>query len=281
MNNTEIIIWDIPFTTLYQREILEQINGILSNPSSLQLFLATPNPEILLASQSDTPLRQTLQHTSINIPDGNGIIWANIFHNFTRRNSNPVTIYLKGISSFIYFLFHQKNETKRFNKAIHGSDLTMQICRDETINKHKIFLLGNSHGLINNVSKLASNKLRQEIPDINIIGHYDSTTEDTHIVEKINKLQPEILFVAFGAPAQEKWITENLSKLPSVKLAMGVGGTFDFIAGIIPRAPSFFRKTGLEWVYRLYRQPNRLARIFRAAIVFPYKIISARARGRH
>jgi len=72
---------------------------------------------------------------------------------------------------------------------------------------------------------------------------------------------------------QEQWIYENLSKLPNIKIAMGVGGSFDYISGAIRRAPCFLRKIGLEWLYRLIKQPKRLGRIFNATVVFTFIVL--------
>src|SRR3989338_5352072 len=90
------------------------------------------------------------------------------------------------------------------------------------------------------------------------------------IIEHINAVKPEILFVALGHGRQEKWIYENFEKLPSVKLAMGVGGAFDFFAGRIRRAPKLLRSVGLEWLWRLILEPRRYGRILNAVLVFPY-----------
>jgi len=89
----------------------------------------------------------------------------------------------------------------------------------------------------------------------------------------INRRQPDILFVALGHGRQEKWIARNLSKLSSVKLAMGVGGSFDYISGQVKRAPKFMRKLGLEWLYRLIKEPWRLPRILVAVIKFSWLVI--------
>ncbi|TRZ77530.1 glycosyltransferase, partial [bacterium] len=84
-----------------------------------------------------------------------------------------------------------------------------------------------------------------------------------------------ILLVAYGNPAsrQEKWIEQNLPKLPSVKVAMGVGGSFDFLAGNIARAPKWMQRIGIEWLWRLGRQPRRGKRIFRAVVVFSLSVL--------
>ena len=80
------------------------------------------------------------------------------------------------------------------------------------------------------------------------------------------------MFVAFGHGKQEKWIAQNLRDLPSVKIAMGVGGAFDFISGHVKRAPKFMRRIGLEWVWRLILQPCRVGRILKATIVFLFML---------
>ncbi len=89
----------------------------------------------------------------------------------------------------------------------------------------------------------------------------------------INQSHPDILFVAFGMGKQEKWIHENLSKMPGVKIAMGVGGSFDYISGKVKRAPFFLRKVGLEWMYRLFKQPSRFIRIFNATAKFIWLVL--------
>ena len=79
-----------------------------------------------------------------------------------------------------------------------------------------------------------------------------------------------------GAPKQEKWIAENLKKMPDVKLAIGVGGSFDFISGKVQRAPEFMRTLGFEWLWRLIIQPWRIKRIFNAVVVFPWLVLKSR-----
>ena len=88
------------------------------------------------------------------------------------------------------------------------------------------------------------------------------------VVSKINATKPDILFVAFGQVKQEKWINEYLLQMPSVKIAMGVGGAIDYISGNVSRAPLFLRKIGLEWLWRLMRQPTRWKRILNATFKF-------------
>ena len=276
MNNTPRIL-DIQFTTLFEEEILQLLRNHLTEKKSPPLFIATPNPEILLSCKKNPAFKKILQNTGLNLPDGNGIIWANKYLQKKSWHTSAPIIYLQGIISVITFLFHRKNDKKRFNKAIHGSDITTKICLDPILSSRRIFLLGNAAGLAPNTSLLAGKKLRKLNPNINIAGELDSSPDNPEIIPKINAGKAEILFVAFGAPQQETWLAHNLPHLPSVKIAIGVGGTFDFLAGILPRAPGWMRKIGLEWFYRLLRQPRkRFKRIINAFFVFPKEVIKSR-----
>jgi N-acetylglucosaminyldiphosphoundecaprenol N-acetyl-beta-D-mannosaminyltransferase len=276
MNAENITILDIPFTTGFEREILDQLRQHLFSGTKKALFVATPNPEMLLECRKNLYFKKILQQSDLNLPDGNGLIWAHKFLLKNQTASSRWKITLSGIMELIAFAFRRKNEKQRFQKALHGSDLTLKICQDPELSRHGVFLLGNRLGLNPNTADLAGRKLRQLNPHLHLAGTCDATPADTGIIKKINDSQAEILFVAFGAPHQELWLAENLPKLPGIKLAMGVGGTFDFIAGILPRAPLIFRKTGFEWLYRLIKQPRRFKRILNATLVFPYVVIRNR-----
>ena len=140
-------------------------------------------------------------------------------------------------------------------QKITGTDLMEKICQKAAQKKWPVFLLGDREdGLV----KETADQLKKKYPGLDI---------------KTDLKEASILFIAFGAPWQEKWIAQNLKKMSSVKLAMGVGGAFNFMAGRIRRAPKFFQRLGLEWLWRLFCQPWRIKRIFRAVVIFPWLII--------
>ena len=249
MSDSQIKILEIPFTTLSHSQILELIGKHLSK-SEKGLFIATPNPEMLLAAQKNEKFLKTLISTDINIPDGNGIIWAYRYLRLTNNLKNPLLLGLLGPISLILYLFRSRSAKASFNQPIHGSDLMLKTI-DNYSSKHSIFLLGNKKGLVPNTAELVSEILTKKMPNSKKISSLDTTPDDQKAIDQINKSQAEILFIGFGAPSQEIWIKENLPKLKHIKLAIGVGGTFDFIAGILPRAPQWMRKIGLEWLYRV------------------------------
>lgn len=88
-----------------------------------------------------------------------------------------------------------------------------------------------------------------------------------------HETEPDIIFIGLGSPKQEQWIAENKNKYPTAKIIMTVGGGIDFLTGRQKRAPLFLRKIGLEWLWRLIKQPSRFGRIINATIIFPFKVI--------
>jgi N-acetylglucosaminyldiphosphoundecaprenol N-acetyl-beta-D-mannosaminyltransferase len=121
-----------------------------------------------------------------------------------------------------------------------------------------VFLLGASP----EVNAKARDELQAQHPGLNVVGRqHGYFTDDLEVVERINAAGPDMLFVAMGSPKQERWIAEHRVRL-QVPLAMGVGGTFDVVSGHAARAPAFFRQTGTEFVYRVWRQPRRLREFY-------------------
>lgn len=145
-----------------------------------------------------------------------------------------------------------------------GVDTTIRFL---TKNKDfKVFLLGGEDG----VAKEVASKFE------NIVGYSSAPASDAGLVQEIADSGAEVLFVAFGAPKQELWLAENAAKLKGVKLAFGVGGTFDFIVGKQKRAPWLMRKIGLEWLFRFYKDPKRAKRMFNALVRFPWLVLKSK-----
>lgn len=147
-------------------------------------------------------------------------------------------------------------------ERVAGTDLVERIMNRESGIRDRIFLLGGRGGV---AEKIAGQWLK--------IAGFAEDTENAELFARIRQCQPNILLVALGAPKQEKWIADNLAKVPSVKLAIGVGGAFDFLSQKIKRAPVFMQKIGLEWLWRFMKEPKRLPRIFRATIIFPLLVL--------
>jgi len=135
-------------------------------------------------------------------------------------------------------------------------------------------LLGAKEG----VGDKAAQNLKKSFPKLKIVGTFAGSPDPKEaqaIIDLILEKKPDILFVAYGAPKQDIWIARHKLKY-QVPLSMGVGGAFDMISEIIPRAPVWLRKIGLEWLWRFYKQPSRWKRIHRAVIRFPSAVINSK-----
>ncbi len=224
-------------------------------------FIVTPNPEIVVEANKDNKYKDILNSADISIPDGIGIIWASNYVLKRKRN------FIKALVSIIYLFFNKEQLFSILPERVTGVDLFEYICKHSTENKRKIFLLGAAPGVAEKVKQAMEKKYE----GINIVGTYAGSPdikEEQAIINRIDNSNAEILFVAYGAPKQEYWIKKNLYRIKQLKIAAGIGGSFDFIAGIQKRAPKIIRSMGFEWLWRLFREPKRIKRIYNATFRF-------------
>lgn len=204
-------------------------------------MITTPNPEMVVLAQKDEYFKSIFERAHLCIPDGFGLVLASRFF------KTPI------------------------NEKITGTDFVSKLCGLAEYGNYSVYFLGGKPG----VAKKASEKLEERFPNLKIVGAESggilsemNDIEKNKMVEIIKEHCPDILFVAFGHPKQEKWIAENLDKLQSVKIAIGIGGAFDFIAGNVKRAPKIMQSLGLEWLWRLTQEPKRYKRIYNATVRF-------------
>lgn len=217
-----------------------------------QHHIVTVNPEILMYARRDGGYREILNRSSLNVADGVGITLAGRLHGC---------------------IFHR----------ITGFDLVMKLMRIATEERTTVFFLGGHDA---HLAHRAALNVKKRFPGLHIVGaesgpqlRMEGTTlvidraEQDLIVDHLNLLKPRVLLVGFGHPKQEKWIAQTLSRLPSVRIVLGVGGVFDYLAETVVRAPKVMRAAGLEWLFRLLRQPWRLPRILTATIAFSFAVL--------
>lgn len=245
----KINLLDVHIDNLSKSEVLAKVRQFLGDGGQHKIF--TPNPEMLVLAARNEEFRQILKSADILVPDGFGLILVS---------------HLLGTP---------------FRERIPGVDLAQEIIKIAAEENKIVFLLGGKKGTGESAVKNLKNQTSKKLPIGNFlevvkIYYLDEIIIDQHtteqIVKGINNKNPDILFVAFGQGRQERFIHENLSKMPSVKIAIGVGGALDFISGHVHRAPQILQKLGLEWLWRLVLQPWRLFRIFNAVVIFPVKV---------
>jgi len=191
--------------------------------------VATVNPEFIAAAQKDPLFAEILNRTHLNLPDGQGLIWA------ARILGTPL------------------------KQRVTGVDTVLKLAGLSAEKGYRLYLLGAAEG----VAAAAAHKLQLRFPGLQIAGSQAGSPlpqEDQRLVNEIKRTDAQVLFVAYGAPEQEKWIARNQERL-AVPLAMGVGGAFDFVSGEAKRAPQWVQRMGLEWLHRLIRQPWRWRRM--------------------
>lgn len=273
--NQETNLAGLKVNFLSKHEVLSLLKNKLQ--ANQKTWLTTVYSEFLYAGLNNPAVMQMLNKANIAIPDGIGIFWA--------KNYLSIPLTAKSYWGKIFqSLFQAKYSLLKllFNKkgvqTVPGSELIWDISKMAQENNWSVFLLG-GYG---DTPKIAAEKLRSNPPagGLNLKTYFSNKNPaDLSVIEEIIKAKPDILLVAYGPIRQEKWISENLENLPTVRLAVGLGGTFDYIAGKKISPPVFVRKIGLEWLWRLFTQPYRIKRIFQATfglinLLILYKIYS-------
>ena len=229
-------------------------------------MIVTPNPEMIVYSQRHPAFKSVLNAATMAVPDGIGVLWA-AYYLSLKSAGNRFFEGLKALGTLIQVLFKRKAIYRVLPMRVTGTDLLFKIVEASQKTGWRIYLLGAAPG----IASIAVERLHKQYPQAVFAGSFAGTPAQTHedeLCQRIDLAQPDILFVAYGSPAQEEWIHRNLHKLHTVKVAIGVGGAIDFAAGKARRAPRLLRSLGLEWFWRLLAQPSRFKRIWNATVVF-------------
>lgn len=190
--------------------------------------IATVNPEFVMTARRLPAFRAVLERADICLPDGVGITLA------ARYLGRPL------------------------RERVAGVDLVEALAEQAAREGWRLFLLGAAPG----VAEKAAANLTARFPGLTVCGTYAGSPapeEEADIVRRVREARSHILFVAYGAPAQDLWVARNLAHTGAA-VGIGVGGALDYLAGVVPRAPRWMRRAGLEWFYRLLRQPWRWRR---------------------
>lgn len=246
MQQKKVKILSINFDTDSKEILLKKAMAGLRSGKTTKIF--TPNPQMLLKAHKDKGLRELLRKADINLPDGIGI----------------------SVASKIL-----KNS---YITRIPGIDFAESVLNEAQKEGYSVFLLGGKPGR----AESAKENLQKKYPTLNICGSANGYfqkfgVENEKVKQKINDASTDILFVCFGFPEQEKWILENIAHLPSVKLAMGLGGSIDVWSGAVKRAPRWIQKCGSEWLWRVIKEPKRIKILIDIPLFLYLVIVQKRA----
>lgn len=209
-------------------QTLTHIERWMTEPRLHQI--ATANPEFVMAAQQDAEFKQVLCQADLCLADGIGLIYA------SRWQGHPLP------------------------ERVPGSELVYHLAERCAQHGWRLFLLGAAEG----VAAEAADILQAKYPGLIIAGTHSGSpapAENDKIASMINASAADVLYVAYGAPKQDKWIARNKETLTTVRVALGVGGALDFITGRATRAPRWLQNIHLEWLHRLIKEPWRWRRM--------------------
>ncbi len=204
-------------------------------------YLCTVNPEFVMTAQTHAQFLRVLQNADLCLPDGHGLLWAARWRGMALR------------------------------ERVAGSTLLGLLAKRAATHGWRMFFLGAAPGIASRAAAVLKRQYK-DLPEIETMEGSPRPEESAQIVARVRAARADIVLVAFGAPTQELWIDRHREAL-RVPLMMGVGGAFDFVAGITPRAPLWAQRIGLEWLHRLYIQPWRWRRML-ALPRFAWMILS-------
>lgn len=227
-------IFGVEINNISFEEGVEEIRTYLKGDSLKTIY--TPNPEIVMEAKDDEKLKNLINTGDMVTADGIGLIYAS------------------------------KIKGKPLKERVTGYDLSLKLLEIGNENSYSIYLLGGKEG----VAKKAGKNIKKNYPNIRIAGYHngyfkgiqngnENHEDEVNIINEINKSNPDIIFVGLGFPNQEKWINGNKNKIKG-KVIIGNGGVMDILSGNTKPAPEFYRKIGLEWLYRLIQEPSRIKR---------------------
>lgn len=221
-------VLDVPVYPYTMDGAVNFLNSQVKNKK--QTFVVTANAEIIMMCQKDAEYKKIVcQNADLVLADGAGTVWAGrkLGHNVPER--------------------------------VAGCDLFVELAKLSAKKGYKVFFFGAAPG----IAEAARDKLLQMAPGLKVAGcrnGYFTEAENEEIIAEINASGADMLFAALGAPKQENWLARFRSELKP-QVLMGVGGSFDVLAGKMDRAPPWMQKASLEWLFRLYKQPSRIGRM--------------------
>jgi len=222
-----VSLYGVPFSKMNMEETVAYLTEAIETRRPQRVV--TGNPIMLMVGLENPSFHHTLATADLVVPDGSGVVWA------ARRVKQPV------------------------KERVAGFDLLHELLKVGNSRGWKAYLLGATQEVI----EAAQENLKKQFPGVRFVGcrdGYFTDKDDGAVVAAIREANPDLLFVARATMNQEPWIEKYQSVL-GVPVVMGVGGSFDVVSGKLQRAPAIFRKAGMEWLFRLLRQPTRFKRM--------------------
>lgn len=245
MKLEKVDILGIPFVSTTSKQFVEKLDEHLANRE--KAFVVTANPEIVMKAKEDEQYKKVIDQATYITADGIGVVKA------AQLLNKPIP------------------------ERVTGYDTMLELLKLAAEKQYSIYLLGGQQETL----EKAIENIKRDYPKINIVGSHNGffDWDNNPIQQDIIEKKPDLIFVALGVPRQENWIAQNLPAFEK-GVCIGVGGSFDVIAGTVERAPEVWQKANLEWLYRLIKQPSRWKRML-ALPRFGLKILKVKVTGKY
>jgi len=242
MTSSPVRVWGLPLAPLTFTQTIDEVERRIADRTPG--YFITANLHYAMLTARDPRLPPLNEAAQFIVADGMPLVWASRWR------------------------------TGRIPERVAGSDLVPALCERAAQRGWKVFLLGGAPG----IGAEAARKLRERFPNVQIVGieapPFRAPTPEEHeqLLARIRDAKTDLLFVAFGQPKGELWMAENCPKL-GVPVSVQIGASLDFVAGKVQRAPRWIQRLGIEWVYRLSREPKRLVGRYSSNLLFAFRML--------
>ncbi len=270
MTSAPVDVLGVRFHDLTRREAAAEIAKLAGEDA--KAYVVKPYSEFMPRAHGDDRIRDLLNGAAMCLADGAGVLWAANYLSLTGGNLRAL---LQFPLSLVSLVLRPSALRRPLREPMAGVDFTWEMLKALAESGRSVYLLGGTA----EESADGALAIRERLPSLTIVGARDGyfrKPDAEAVVEAINAASPDVLLVAMGVPRQEKWIAANLPRL-NVHVAVAEGGSLSFISGKTRRAPRWMRRAGLEWLFRLLRQPSRLRRQT-ALPVFVWLVLRQRLR---
>lgn len=270
----ELEILGVKIKTTSKNELIKLLEDSFSDGKKISI--AKINAEFITRAKNNTEFCKTLNSFDVSIVDGVGVEWAEFFLSKPISNFKIFRIFQAVWQMVVTGMALMFSKKKRALDRIPGQEAFYLMLGMAEKNDAPVYILGGEQDVLDK----AIIKITKDFPRLKIVGANEGWNFETgKVVTDINKSKAEFLVVAIGSPRQEFWIKDNIDNLKTVKVAVGEGGTLDFVAGTFKRAPKWMQRSGLEWFWRVFanrsktQTGSRLKRVWNSVPLFIYEVV--------
>ena len=279
METFKVTVMKTKIVVLEKDALFYLIANVFGQKKEGLFFVVKANTEFLLRGCQNREFKKILEDASLIIPDGIGVLWAARFLTLETSKLSilrELQILWQAKYSLLSLIFYPKFCHYPIPERIPGVEALYLMLEAAASTQSPVYFLG----AMEDINKKAVERIQEKFPKLQVAGARGGYWKDDQaVIKEINQSGAKLLIVALGSPKQEYWIRDHLKELTTVRVAVGEGGSLDFIAGSFKRAPRWLQSIGLEWFWRLFMNRSksstgsRMKRVWNAVPVFIYEVV--------